>query len=114
VKAARILVATLNVATAVTAGERTGNDRYAAPKDLRLDGGTRPETVGEAVSAGVTLLTDWARHQSSPGASEWSERLQGWLEDWRSDFHRSDAGDEVAGFQRLVELLGSMSARACL
>jgi hypothetical protein len=108
-KAARILVATLNVATAVSAGERTGRDSYAAPKDLRIDGLRRPETVDEAVSAGVRLLSDWARRQSCSEASEWSEKLQRWLEDWENAFRRSDAGDEAAGFQRLVELLGSLS-----
>jgi hypothetical protein len=108
-KAARILVATLNVATAVSAGERTGTDGYAVPKDLRIDGLRRPETVDEAVSSGVRLLSDWATHQSGSEASEWSEKLQHWLEDWENAFRRSDAGDEAAGFQRLVELLGALS-----
>jgi hypothetical protein len=112
-KAARILVATLNVATAVSAGERTGSDRYAAPKDLSVAGMKRPETVNEAVSAGVLLLSDWAAHESG-GSSEWFEKLQGWLEDWKSAFRRSDAGDEAAGFQRLVELLGSMTPTVSL
>jgi hypothetical protein len=107
-KAARILAATLNVATAVSAGERTGSDGYAAPKDLRIDGVRRPATVDEAVSTGVKLLSEWATHQGGSGSPEWSEKLQRWLEDWENAFRRSDAGDEAAGFQRLVELLGSL------
>lgn len=55
------------------------------------------------------LLADWAGHQKGLGASEWPEKLQGWLDDWEDDFVRSDAGDEAAGFQRLVELLSNIS-----
>lgn len=106
---ARILMATLNVATAVSVGGRKGRDRYAPPKVLRVEGSRRPETVDEAVSTGVMLLADWAGRQRGPGSSEWPEKLQGWLDDWESDFRRSDAGDEAAGFQRLVELLGNIS-----
>lgn len=108
-KASRILVATLNVATAVSAGGRKGGDRYAAPKELRVEGLRRPETVDEAVSAGVMLLADWATRQRSPESSEWPEKLQGWLDDWEHNFRGSDAGDEAAGFQRLAELLGQIS-----
>ena len=108
-KANRILAATLNVATAVTVGERKGRDQYAPPKVLCLEGERHPETVDEAVSAGVMLLADWASHQKGPGSCEWPEKLQGWLDDWEDDFRRSDAGDEAAGFQRLVELLGTIS-----
>jgi hypothetical protein len=108
-KATRILVATLNVATAVSAGKRCGSDRYAPPKDLRVEGLKRPETVDEAVSTGVMLLADWAGRQRGPGSSEWPEKLQGWLDDWDNDFRRSDSGDEAAGFRRLAELLGNIS-----
>ena len=108
-KANRILVATLNAATAVSAGERRGSDRYAPPKVLCLEGVRRPETVDETVSAGVMLLADWAGHQRGPGSSEWPEQLQGWLDDWENDFLSSDAGDEAAGFRRLIELLGDIS-----
>jgi hypothetical protein len=105
----RILVATLNVATAVSAGDRKGTDRYAPPKVLCLEGVRRPETVDAVVIAGVTLLACWAGHQKGPGASEWPEKLQDWLDDWQNDFRSSDAGDEAAGFQRLVEILGNIS-----
>jgi hypothetical protein len=108
-KANRILVATLNAATAVSAGERRGSDKYAPPKVLCLDGVKRPETVDETVSAGVTLLADWAGHQTGLGSSEWPEKLQHWLDDWENDFRSSDAGDEAAGYQRLVELLNKIS-----
>src|SRR5262249_37432152 len=108
-RANRILIATLTAATAVSAGDRKGSDRYAPPKVLCLEGVRRPETVDEAVSAGVMLLADWAGHQKGPGSTEWPEKLQGWLDDWESDFHLSDAGDEVAGFRRLVEILGNIS-----
>jgi hypothetical protein len=109
VKANRILVATLNAATAVTAGERRGSDRYAPPKVLCLEGMRRPETVEETVRAGVILLADWAGGQKGSGSSEWPERLHGWLDDWENDFRISDAGNEAAGFQRLIELLGNIS-----
>lgn len=108
-KANRILVATLNVAAAVSAGDRRGSDRYAPPKVLRLEGVRRPKTVDETVSAGVMLLADWAEHQGGPGSSEWPEQLQGWLDDWENDFRNSDAGDEAAGYRRLVELLNNIS-----
>lgn len=108
-KAKRILVATLNAATAVSAGERRGSDRYAPPKVLCLEGVRRPETVDETVSAGVMLLADWAGHHRSPRSSEWPEQLQDWLDDWENDFLSSDAGDEAAGFRRLIELLGDIS-----
>jgi hypothetical protein len=108
-KAARIVVATLNVVTAVSAGGRKGSDRYAPPKELRVEGLKRPETVNEAVSTGVMLLADWAGRQRGPGSSEWPEKLQGWLDDWQNEFRHSDAGDEAAGFQRLAELLGNIS-----
>jgi hypothetical protein len=107
--AVRILMATLNVATAVTAGGRKGRDRYAPPKELRVEGLKRPETVDEAVSTGVMLLTEWAERQPGPGSSEWPGELKGWLDDWENDFLCSDAGDEAAGFQRLAELLGNIS-----
>jgi len=108
-RANRILIATLNAAVTVSAGDRKGSDRYMPPKVLCVEGLKRPETVDEAVSAGVMLLADWAGNQKGPGSSEWPERLQGWLDDWENDFRRSDSGDEVAGFQRLVELLGNIS-----
>jgi hypothetical protein len=76
---------------------------------LCLEGVRRPETVDETVSAGVMLLADWVGHQSGPGSSEWPEKLQGWLDDWENDFRSSDAGDEAAGYQRLVELLNNIS-----
>ena len=106
----RILVATLNIATAVSAGERKGRDRYAPPSALRIEGERRqPETVDETVSAGVMMLAQWAGRQKGPESAEWPEKLQGWLDDWEDDFRRSDAGDEAAGFRRLVGLLGAMS-----
>jgi hypothetical protein len=108
-KAARILVATLNAASVVSAGERRGSDPYAPPTDLRIEGLRRPETVDEAVSAGVILLAEWAGQQSSPASSEWPSKLYGWLDDLENDFRGSDAGDEAAGFQRLVELLSNLS-----
>ena len=55
------------------------------------------------------LLAEWASHQKGPRSSEWPQKLQGWLDDWEDDFLSSDAGDEAAGFQRLVELLGNIS-----
>jgi hypothetical protein len=108
-KADRVLVATLNIATVVSTGERKGSDGYAPPKELRIEGARRPSTVDEAVSAGVMLLADWAGRQRGPGSTEWPEKLQGWLDDWENDFRRSDDGDEAAGFQRLAELLNNMS-----
>jgi len=108
-KASRILVATLNVAAAVSAGGRKGSDKYAPPKELRVEGLKPPETVDEAVLTGVMLLTGWAGRHRGQGSSEWPEKLQGWLDDWQNDFRRSDAGDEAAGFQRLAELLGTIS-----
>jgi hypothetical protein len=108
-KANKILVATLNAAAVVIAGERRGSDKYAPPKVLCLEGVRRPETVDETVGAGVMLLAAWAGHQKGPGSSEWPQKLQGWLDDWESDFRNSDAGDEAAGYQRLVELLNNIS-----
>jgi hypothetical protein len=109
VKVNRILVATLNAATVVSAGERKGSDRYAPPKVLCREGRRRPETVGETVSAGVMLLADWAGRQKVLPSSEWPERLHGWLDDWENDFRISDAGDVAAGYQRLIELLADIS-----
>jgi hypothetical protein len=103
----RVLVATLNVATLVSTGERRGSDSYAPPKVLQVEDAARPKTVNEAVSLGVTLLAHWAKGQR--GSTEWPARLQVWLDDWQNDFRRSDAGDEAAGFRRLAELLGNMS-----
>jgi hypothetical protein len=108
-RAERILVATLNVASLVGTGERKGGDGYAPPRELRLEGARRPETVDEAVITGVSLLADWAGRQRVPDSFEWPEKLQGWLDDWEDDFRRSDGGDEAAGFRRLAELLDNMS-----
>ena len=108
-KADRVLAAILNVASLVATGERKGADGYAPPRELRVEGTRRPETVDQAVCTGVSLLANWAGRQRGQGASEWPEKLEGWLDDWEDDFRRSDAGDEADGFRRLAELLGNLS-----
>jgi hypothetical protein len=102
-----ILDDTAALAQRVVDGELTGSGASRAPDsmmEVHRDA-RKAKCVDDVVSLGAMLIARWCMQHKGPGAVEWPDMLQSWLDRWENDFLVSLGGDERAGYSQLLDIL---------